>query len=77
MKSLLAFFVVGITGPALAQSVVNEATLPSCLRITAKDDHGMVMAMEHTEYNVTGVQFHPESVLTEFGKEMITNWINS
>lgn len=57
--------------------VVNEDTLPSCLRITARDDNDMVMAMEHKEYKVTGVQFHPESVLTEYGKEMICNWINS
>jgi anthranilate synthase component II len=57
--------------------VVNEDTLPSCLRITARDDNDMVMAMEHKEYKVTGVQFHPESVLTEYGKEMIYNWINS
>lgn len=57
--------------------VVNEETLPGCLRITARDDNKMVMAMEHTEFKVTGVQFHPESILTEFGKEMICNWINS
>lgn len=56
--------------------VVNEETLPSCLRITARDDQNLVMAMEHKDYKVTGVQFHPESILTEYGKEMICNWVN-
>jgi anthranilate synthase component 2 len=55
--------------------VVNESDLPSVLKVTAKDDDGMVMALAHTRFDVKGVQFHPESVLTTYGKQMISNWI--
>ncbi len=46
------------------------------LKITAKDDKGLIMAIQHLKYPVFGVQFHPESILTEYGKELISNWIN-
>ena len=52
-----------------------EQQLPDCLVPTAVDEHGNIMAMRHKEYNVRGVQFHPESVLTAHGKEMIKNWL--
>jgi anthranilate synthase component 2 len=52
--------------------------LPAILEITAIDEEdGSVMALRHKEYNVRGVQFHPESVLTEYGKEMMQNWLNA
>ncbi len=50
--------------------------LPSVLAVTAKDDEGVIMAISHREFDVKGVQFHPESILTEFGKEMMNNWLN-
>ena len=49
--------------------VVNEKDLPSDLRITARDDEGMIMALAHIKYDVKGVQFHPESVMTEAWKK--------
>ncbi len=55
--------------------VVNENDLPAELRITARDDQGMIMALAHTEYDVKGVQFHPESVMTESGKKILRNWL--
>jgi anthranilate synthase component 2 len=55
--------------------VVNKKDLPSCLRITAEDDEGMIMALSHVEYDVKGVQFHPESVMTEQGKKILRNWL--
>ena len=55
--------------------VVNKKDLPSCLRITAKDDEGMIMALSHIEYDVKGVQFHPESVMTVQGKNILRNWL--
>jgi anthranilate synthase component II len=55
--------------------VVNRETLPSCFTITALDPDGVIMAMSHKEYRVKGVQFHPESILTENGKKIIENWI--
>ncbi|RYD93779.1 MAG: aminodeoxychorismate/anthranilate synthase component II [Sphingobacteriales bacterium] len=50
-------------------------SLPDCLRITAVDGHGAVMAIRHRHYDVTGVQFHPESILTPEGKQMMYNWL--
>lgn len=57
--------------------VVDESTLPAEIQIIAKDKLGLVQAIQHKKYALTGVQFHPESVLTEYGKLMIENWINS
>jgi anthranilate synthase component II len=58
--------------------VVNGDPLPEVLKVTAIDEaDNSVMALRHTEYNVRGVQFHPESVLTEYGKEMMKNWLTT
>ena len=57
--------------------VVNPDTLPPELEIQAMDKHGHIMALRHTSYDIHGVQFHPESVLTERGIEMIKNWVNA
>ena len=56
--------------------IVSEENLPSDLKITAKDDDGMIMALTHLAYDVKGVQFHPESVLTKHGKKILLNWLN-
>jgi anthranilate synthase component 2 len=55
--------------------IVSEDNLPDCLEVTAVDREGQIMAIRHREYNVRGVQFHPESILTPKGKEIIQNWI--
>nr|WP_319400040.1 aminodeoxychorismate/anthranilate synthase component II [uncultured Carboxylicivirga sp.] len=55
--------------------VVNEEDLPAELTITSRDEEGQIMGVCHKEYDVRGVQFHPESVLTENGKQMIRNWL--
>ncbi len=55
----------------------EKATLPECLTITAVDEEGMIMALAHKEYDVRGVQFHPESVLTPDGEQMLKNWLSS
>lgn len=52
-----------------------EKDLPACLEATAVDATGNIMALRHKTHDVRGVQFHPESVLTEHGKEMIKNWL--
>jgi anthranilate synthase component 2 len=55
--------------------VVSNENLPSCLKVTASDENQQIMALRHTELDVRGVQFHPESVLTENGRQMMKNWL--
>lgn len=54
---------------------VETTSLPECLKITAVDDEGLIMALAHKTYDVRGVQFHPESVLTPDGEIMLNNWL--
>ena len=56
--------------------VVEPDTLPDALEVTIENDEGYIMALRHKEHDVRGVQFHPESVLTEFGGKMILHWVN-
>jgi len=56
--------------------VISENDFPNELEITARDKSGMIMALRHKKYDVTGVQFHPESVLTPDGEKMLRNWLN-
>ena len=51
--------------------------LPNCLEISAKSDDGEIMAIRHKEFKVEGVQFHPESILTENGINMVRNFFNN
>ena len=55
----------------------EKSTLPECLTITAVDEEGMIMALAHKTYDVRGVQFHPESVLTPDGEKMLKNWLEA
>jgi len=55
--------------------VVSSEGLPPSLEVTAVDNNNQIMALRHREYDVRGVQFHPESVLTPDGKTMIKNWV--
>lgn len=56
--------------------VTDEGSLPQFIKVTAKTDDGSVMAMEHREYPLFGLQFHPESVLTPEGKKILRNFLN-
>ena len=56
---------------------VVGASVPDTLTITAIDEQNNVMALAHKTYDVRGVQFHPESVLTQHGQQMLTNWLNN
>lgn len=55
--------------------VVSNTQLPEELEVIAKDENGSIMALQHKAYNVCGVQFHPESILSEYGEQLIKNWI--
>ncbi|PKA83578.1 anthranilate synthase component 2 [Ulvibacter sp. MAR_2010_11] len=57
--------------------VVSRTNFPDVLEITSVDANGQIMSLRHTIYDVRGVQFHPESVLTPKGKQIIKNWIES
>ena len=56
--------------------IVDSKTFPECLKIDAVDENGYIMALSHKEYDICGVQFHPESVLTPLGINIINNWLN-
>ena len=56
--------------------IVGNENFPADLEITAEDENGYIMALRHRSFDVHGVQFHPESVLTPMGDKMITNWLN-
>ncbi|MGN6293382.1 MAG: anthranilate synthase component II [Chitinophagaceae bacterium] len=55
--------------------IVAEEGLPEELEITARDNNDFIMAMQHKKYDVKGVQFHPESVLTPEGEKILRNWL--
>ena len=55
--------------------IVSDENFPTELEITAKDENGYIMALRHKTFDVQGVQFHPESVLTPMGEKMMRNWL--
>ncbi|QZT35868.1 aminodeoxychorismate/anthranilate synthase component II [Halosquirtibacter xylanolyticus] len=56
---------------------ISNNELPSCIEIIAKDNAGQIMAIQHKELPIMGMQFHPESVLTPTGEKIIKQWINN
>lgn len=55
--------------------VINPDTLPECIEVTARSAEGQIMAIRHRDMDIRGVQFHPESVLTPDGKQILSNWL--
>ena len=56
--------------------IVQNHSLPSELKVTARTDDGEIMGLQHVKYPVYGIQFHPESILTSYGKEMLRNFLS-
>ena len=54
---------------------IEEGTVPDCLEVTARSESGVIMGVRHKLFDVEGVQFHPESVLTEGGYRILANWL--
>ncbi|RMG81589.1 MAG: aminodeoxychorismate/anthranilate synthase component II [Chloroflexi bacterium] len=71
----------GVPSPFIATRyhslIAEEHTLPECLQITAFTEEGEIMAMRHKTYPIVGVQFHPESILTEFGPRILKNFLDN
>ncbi|MEK7728732.1 MAG: aminodeoxychorismate/anthranilate synthase component II [candidate division KSB1 bacterium] len=55
--------------------IVAPENLPACLQVTARTEHGLIMGLAHEKFPIAGVQFHPESILTEPGKELLKNFM--
>jgi anthranilate synthase component 2 len=56
---------------------IERASLPACLEVTAETEDGEIMGVRHREHAVEGVQFHPEAILTEQGRELLSNFLKS
>ena len=56
--------------------VISNENFPQNLIITSKDENGQIMSLKHSVYDVRGVQYHPESVLTPHGKKILENWLS-
>ena len=56
--------------------VVERSGFPESLEVTAIDDNGQIMGLRHRHYNIHGIQFHPESVLTPNGRIIMQNWLS-
>ncbi len=57
--------------------VVEKNSIPNILEITARTDDGIIMGLRHKIYPIQGIQFHPESILTEYGDKIISNWLQT
>ena len=57
--------------------VVDPSTLPDVLEVTATTEDGVIMGLRHSEHRIEGVQFHPESILTSVGKDLLTNFLSA
>jgi anthranilate synthase component 2 len=55
--------------------IIDRKGLPDCFQVTAEDDEGRIMAIRHHQYDLAGVQFHPESILTPGGENLLRNWL--
>ncbi len=63
------------TGTRYHSLIVDRATLPDCLEITAETSDGLIMGMQHRQYPLHGVQFHPESIASEHGHRLLGNFL--
>lgn len=56
--------------------IIDKSSVPSSFEVTAVDENGQIMAISHKEFNIKGVQFHPESILTPLGEILLSNWLS-
>lgn len=75
-KTLFAGLEQGFTATRYHSLIVEENSLPAALEVSARTEDGLIMGLRHRELPVEGVQFHPESILTEAGKRLLDNFLN-
>ena len=56
--------------------IIEDKSIPECFNITAKTEDGIIMAIQHKEFNIHGLQFHPESIASEYGHDLIKNFLD-
>ncbi len=56
--------------------IVNSENFPNELEVTSMDNKKQIMSLRHRKFDIRGVQFHPESIMTKYGGEMLKNWVN-
>ncbi|GIS07930.1 MAG: hypothetical protein CM15mP112_00420 [Flavobacteriales bacterium] len=56
--------------------VVSKQHIPQLIKVTSVNSDNLIMSIEHRKYDIMGLQFHPESIMTEYGLLMIKNWVN-
>jgi len=71
LKTIPDAFIAGVYHSWIA----DPTKIPPCLRITCNSVQGNIMGVRHTNYDIEAVQFHPESIMTPYGNEMISNWL--
>jgi para-aminobenzoate synthetase component 2 len=75
-KSIFAGLPEPFTATRYHSLIVQRETLPDCLEISAETEDGIIMGLRHKEYAVEGVQFHPESIITQHGHQLLSNFLN-
>ncbi len=75
-KTVFAGLPNPLTATRYHSLIVKKETLPDCLEISAETDQGEIMGLRHRDMVIEGVQFHPESILTEAGRELLQNFLN-
>ncbi len=76
-SSIFAGIPSGFNAARYHSLIVSPEKLPTCLEVTARTEEGDVMAIQHQIYPIVGVQFHPESVLTEYGHRLLQNFLSN
>jgi para-aminobenzoate synthetase component 2 len=74
-KSIFAGLPQPFTATRYHSLIVRRETLPDCLEISAETEDGIIMGLRHKEYAVEGVQFHPESIITQHGHQLLSNFL--
>jgi anthranilate synthase/aminodeoxychorismate synthase-like glutamine amidotransferase len=75
-EDLFADLPDGLAGTRYHSLVIEPASMPACLETTARTEHGEIMGLRHTELPIWGVQFHPESLATEHGLQLLKNFLS-